>query len=79
MILYNHNTEMPEQMQTERDLVAFCRIPRSRKEIAAFLGLQSVSYAATQYVLPLVESGKLRLTLPDKPKSTKQKYVAVDS
>ena len=78
VILYNHNTEMPEQMQTERDLVAFCRIPRSRKEIAAFLGLQSVSYAATQYVLPLVESGKLRLTLPEKPKSTKQKYVAVD-
>ena len=33
----------------------------------------AVSYAATQYVLPLVESGKLRLTLPDKPKSTKQK------
>lgn len=73
VILYNQ-AGVSEQ-QADKDIVAFCRVPRSRKEIAAFLGLHSVSYASTQYIQPLVDAGELRLTLPEKPKSTKQKYV----
>lgn len=78
VILYNHSAELPKVSRTQTDLLTFCKTPRSRKEIAAFLELSSVSYATTQYVQPLVNAGKLRMTIPDKPKSTKQKYVACE-
>ncbi len=57
-------------------IVEFCCIPRTRAEIIAFTG-KSRTYTMTQIVQPLVESGKLKLILPEKPKSSKQKYVKV--
>ncbi|MDE6211955.1 MAG: DNA helicase, partial [Lachnospiraceae bacterium] len=61
----------------KNDLVAFCRTPRSRKEICAFLKLSSVTYAMQKHVQPLIDEGVIRMTLPDKPKSSKQKYYSV--
>ena len=81
VILYNQEVrpEAASARDDEKDILAFCAVPRSRKEIAAFLGLSSVSYAITQYIQPLVEGNKLRLTIPGKPKSTYQKYVSTAS
>ena len=56
------------------NLIAFCRTPRTRKEICDYLGLSSVSYAMQVYIMPLVERGMIRLSIPDKPKSPKQLY-----
>lgn len=56
------------------DLIEFCRTPRSRKEVCQFLGLTSPSYAIKTYIMPLVEANILRLSMPDKPKSSKQRY-----
>ena len=77
VILYNEQSKQTEEKagRPDNDLLAFCHTPRSRKEIAAFLGLSSTSYAITKYVQPLVDAGKLKLTIPDKPKSTKQMYI----
>ena len=58
----------------EKDLLTFCKTPRTRKEISEYLGLNSVTYAIQAYVMPLVESGKIKLSVPDKPKSSKQLY-----
>ena len=58
----------------ENSLIEFCRTPRSRKEISEFLKIKSVSYAMKRYIQPLIESGKIKLTIPDTPKSTQQKY-----
>ena len=55
-------------------LVEFCRIPRTRAELIAFTGF-SRTYTMIQLVQPLVEKGVLKLTIPEKPKSSKQKYV----
>jgi len=54
-------------------LLEFCNKPRTREEIARFVG-KTQYYAMKTYVTPLVESGKLKLTLPDKPKSRNQRY-----
>ena len=56
----------------------FCKTPRTRQEIADFLGVKTVFYAMQHYVKPLLDSGLLRMTIPDKPKSSKQMYYAVD-
>lgn len=56
------------------DLIEFCKTPRTRKEIAEYLGLSSVTYAIKTYVQPLIDTGIINLTLPDAPSSPKQKY-----
>lgn len=63
-----------ENATEENSLIEFCRTPRSRKEISEFLKVKSVAYAMKRYVQPLIESGKIKLTIPDTPKSTQQKY-----
>ena len=55
-------------------ILAFCRVPRTRQEIAEMLGIRSVPYAIKAYVMPLVEEGLLTLSIPEKPKSPKQRY-----
>ena len=61
-------------LEETNDLLVFCRTPRTRKEICEYLGLSSITYAIQTYVMPLVESGKIKMTNPDKPKSTKQLF-----
>ena len=56
------------------DLILFCKTPRTRKEICEYLELESVTYAIQKHVMPLVEHGKIKLSIPDKPKSPKQLY-----
>ena len=55
-------------------LIEFCSTPRTRAEIVAFVG-KSKNYVMSQIVNPLIESGKLKMTMPEKPKSPNQKYV----
>ena len=57
-----------------KDLILFCKIPRTRKEICEYLGLSSVTYALQKHIMPLVECGKIKLSIPEKPKSPKQLY-----
>ena len=80
--LYNHVQEerqadpAEEQPSAGHDLLSFCRVPRSRKEIAQFLGIKTSYYVTRHYIRPLVEVGKLKMTIPDCPGSPKQKYYA---
>jgi len=60
----------------EEKLLAFCVVPRTRKEIAEMLGLTTNYYVMQNYVLPLVERGLLRMTMPDKPRSRYQQFVS---
>lgn len=55
-------------------IVEFCKTPRTRAELIAFTG-KSRTYTMSQIVQPLVDSGKLKMTMPEKPKSSKQKFV----
>ena len=58
----------------EERLLTFCAVPRSRQEIIDFLGF-SRYYSMSKIVQPLIDDGEIALTLPDKPKSSKQRYV----
>ena len=72
VILYNQAAaeaaaEHGEQADAP-DLLAFCKTPRSRQEIANYLGIKTVFYAMSHYVQPLLRSGQLAMTLPESPK-----------
>lgn len=84
VILYNDRQEsmagthdLPKRLQNpSRDaLLEYCRTPRSRKEIADFLGKSTVFYVMKHFIRPLLVTGKLKMTIPDKPSSRKQKFV----
>lgn len=63
------------KVRSVTSLLAYCQTPRSRQEIAEFLGVRTIFYVTKHYLRPLIASGALRMTLPDKPASKKQKYV----
>jgi ATP-dependent DNA helicase RecG len=71
-------TEQAEAERTRR-ILEFCRTPRSREEIQTLLGLKDREYFRKDILEPLIASGKLELTEPDKPTSPKQRYKTKDS
>ena len=64
-------------ISNEDRLLEFLNTPRSRKEIATFLGLSTTAYAMQTYIQPLLSRGIVRMTDPDNPRSHSQKYVRV--
>ena len=63
-----------EAMSVSDSIVEYCCTPRTRSELIAFTG-KSRTYTMSQMVQPLVDSGRLKMTLPEKPKSSKQKFI----
>ncbi|MCT6918190.1 MAG: DNA-binding protein, partial [Bifidobacteriales bacterium] len=58
--------------------LGFCKEPRSLEDIAHALGLGKY-YVRRRYIEPLLEEDALSMTLPDKPRSKYQRYVASDA
>lgn len=69
--------EEPEKAEPAGDLATFCRVPKTRQEIASYLGVKTVFYAMRHYVQPMIAAGKLAMAMPEKPKSRNQKYYTV--
>lgn len=69
---------LPEKLEDKNDdvknLLIFCRTPRTRKEIAEYLGLSSMTYAIKRHINPLIKQGLIHLSIPEKPSSPKQLY-----
>lgn len=62
------------QKDNTEEILSFCKTPRSRGEIQEFLEIKSRSYFSRNILNPLIKGGLLKLTIPDKPRSPKQKY-----
>jgi ATP-dependent DNA helicase RecG len=65
----------PAEGDKTRMILVFCSEPKSREEIQTYLGLKDKKYFITKILPPLLKSGLLVPTIPDKPNSPKQKYV----
>lgn len=77
VIFFNSSDKHPMEEDIDdkaKGLIEFCKTPRTRKEIADYLGLGSISYVIKYYVMPLVDKGIIKLSIPDKPRSPKQLY-----
>ena len=57
----------------------FCITEKSKHEICSFIGYRNLTYFTRKYLNPLLASGQLKMTIPDKPNSRKQKYITVHS
>ncbi len=77
--LYNRSVrENIGSNDEEREILEFCKIPRSRADIEElFMGRKSIAYIMTKYVHPMIERGDIRLAIPDRPKSKNQRYITV--
>lgn len=79
----SYGAAMPDSHHFEEgkanDLLQFCSTPRTRSEIAAYLGLSSIPYAIKTHVMPLVDAGLISLSIPSKPRSPKQLYTAANA
>lgn len=60
-------------------LIDFCSIPRTRDEMQAHIGIDHREYFRKTFLKPLLKSGKLQMTIPDKPNSRNQKYIATQN
>jgi ATP-dependent DNA helicase RecG len=60
--------------QVTAQVVLFCRKPRNSREIMRLLGLKRRATFVEQYLTPLLQSGLIEMTIPDKPTSPNQKY-----
>ena len=68
---------MQANMQADeevKDLLEFCVIPRTRSEMQEFMDLVNRDYFRKNVLNPLIKGGLLKLTIPSKPTSPKQKY-----
>lgn len=85
VVLKNVNYNVVEDEQdSEQDgeqdarfdsLVDYCKTERSRDEMMAFQSISSRSYFQRNILKPLLKSGRIKMTIPEKPSSKNQKYI----
>ena len=62
----------------QRDIVNFCSVPRTTKEILDRIGVSMHSKNRERYITSLVAAGYLQMTNPDNPTASNQKYKKVN-
>lgn len=73
--LRSTSTQVGTQDARIVSLLEFCSAPRTCDEMRLHYGIATREYFRKNVLKPLLESGQLRMTIPDKPNSRNQKYV----
>ncbi|MDK4501558.1 DNA helicase [Fusobacterium necrophorum] len=60
----------------EFEILEYCKEARSKKEIMAYLNMNSSSYVSRKILIPLIQKGKLQYTNPNK-NAKNQKYISI--
>jgi len=74
VVFYKKASIQNKDLDFQQELLNYCIKPRTREELANKFGFESPSYFIKKYISPLITSGEIKMTLPDKPKSKYQKY-----
>lgn len=61
----------------EKDILSFCGEAKTLREIAEHFGFKDIATFRKNYLNNLIENDKIKMTIPDKPKSRNQKYVTI--
>lgn len=75
-------SQVTGQVESQDDLfsilVDYCSVPRSRAEMMEQTPIKSVTYFRKAFLLPLLDAGKIKMTIPEKPNSKNQKYIKAE-
>ena len=69
-----HDTKRVPLTNKQKDIVNFCSVPRTGREILERLGVSNQTKNRERYITPLVAAGYLQMTNPDNPTASNQKY-----
>jgi len=81
MILDTVSTSTPEvtmEVTPEVRLLSILTSEMTRQQLKEALGLKDDEHFRKAYLLPALEAGLVEMTIPDKPRSSKQKYRLTD-
>ena len=68
-------SDQDSDQEVTKKILLFCESERSKKALCEYCGYKNLTYFTRTFLRPLVESGRLRMTVPEKPNSKNQKYV----
>lgn len=74
----NKNIQEKTYENVEEKILEFYIKAKTAKEIAEFCGYKGIDRFKRNYLKPLLKSGKIIMTIPDKPRSRNQKYIGND-
>ena len=75
--LRHSDTPKVSLSKKQRDIVNFCSVPRTTKEILDRIGVSMHSKNRERYITSLVAAGYLQMTNPENPTASNQKYKKV--
>ena len=70
------NKNVPDKGDKTALILEFCHEPKSVLEIADYLGYKD-KRSVRKYLNVLLSQGRISMTIPDKPNSSKQKYITI--
>lgn len=77
-ILYNEIVSEKGNSDLASQILDFCSVPRSRKELEEkFKDDITIAYLMSKHMKPLIAENKIALTKPESPKSKDQKYFTI--
>ena len=70
-------TEVEIKLSSEKlhNLLDYCSTPRTRAEMQLFCEIKTEKYFREKILQPMLAIGMIKRTIPDKPRSSKQKYI----
>ncbi|MDO5425703.1 MAG: hypothetical protein Q4F41_18495 [Eubacteriales bacterium] len=71
------STEVKIKLSSEKlhNLLDYCSIPRTRAEMQLFCEIKTEKYFREKILQPMLATGMIKRTIPDKPRSSKPKYI----
>lgn len=74
VIFYKITAAFGMDIGMEQEILDYCMTPRSREELAEKFGFNTPTYFIKKFITPLILEGKIKMTIPNRPKSKFQKY-----
>ena len=74
LYFYIERMSFMENNEQQKDIVNFCSVSRSSKEILERVGVTYHSKNIQTYIMSLIEAGYLEMTNPEHPNASNQKY-----
>lgn len=74
----DHDTKRVPLTNKQKDIVNFCSVPRTSREILERAGVVYHTKNIAKYITSLVAAGYLQMTNPENPTASNQKYKKVN-